>query len=347
LEEVISFLEGRVNIIPARPKPLVRKNISVPDFSEIKGQANAKRALIIAAAGAHNVIMIGPPGVGKSLLAQALVGILPDAELSEAIETMKIWSAAGLSPGGLMRERPFRAPHQTTSAVALIGGGQNPKPGEISLAHRGVLFLDEVPEFQKNALEALRQPMESGFVHISRAKQRLIFPAKFTLIAAMNPCPCGYYGDQQTQCRCSPYEVIKYQKKISGPLLDRIDLQIKVGKVNIAELRDITEKLAASSDIKIRVEEARLIQKKRFSKIPTNRRISVNAEMSSKQVELLARIDPSAEKFLETLEKSRLSPRGYYRLIKVARTIADLEGKEIVLTEHLAEAFSYRLREEL
>jgi magnesium chelatase family protein len=347
LQEAIDFLEERKSISPTHFKPLAKKTASAPDFSEIKGQDNAKRALMIAAAGAHNMIMIGPPGVGKSLLAQALISILPDTELSEAIETTKIWSAAGLNPGGLMRERPFRAPHQTASIVALVGGGQDPKPGEISLAHRGILFLDEVPEFQKNALEALRQPMESGSVHVSRAKQRLIFPAKFTLIAAMNPCPCGYYGDGETQCRCSAYEVIKYQKKISGPLLDRIDLQVRIGKVNISELRIKREEILTSPTIRVRVEAARLLQRKRFAKMQKNRRIAVNAEMSSRQVELMADLAPAAEKFLETLDKSHLSPRGYYRLLKVARTIADLEEKENVLAEHLAEAFSYRLKEEV
>jgi magnesium chelatase family protein len=345
LTDAIGFLEGTMEIAQTRFKLLESKSIYTPDFSEIRGQENAKRALTIAAAGAHNVLLIGPPGVGKSLLAQALAGILPNLEHEEAIEITKIWSAAGLSPGGLMRERPFRAPHQTASLVALVGGGPNPKPGEISLAHRGILFLDELPEFQKNALEALRQPMESGYIHVSRAKHALIFPAKFTLIAAMNPCPCGYYGDKEQDCKCSGYEVGKYQKKISGPLLDRIDLQVKVGKINITELRERKEYEAVSPGIKMQIEKAKRVQTDRFKNISGGRRIATNAEMSSRQAETLSNLDASAEQFLETLDKSKLSPRGYYRLLKVARTIADLDGQESVTGGHLAEAYSYRLKE--
>jgi magnesium chelatase family protein len=343
LQDAIDFLEERKNIAPEHFTPVASEEISAPDFSEIKSQENAKRALTIAAAGGHNMLMIGPPGVGKSLLAQALVGILPELALEEAIEITKIYSAAGLAPGGLVSQRPFRAPHQTASMVAVVGGGSDPKPGEISLAHRGILFLDEVPEFQKNILEALRQPMESGIVHIARAKHSLVFPAKFSLIAAMNPCPCGYYGDPEKECRCSAYEVIRYQKKISGPLLDRIDLQIKVQRVKIAELRETKKSELQSPGIKKQVERARKIQAERFHKL----KIQTNSEMSSKQTEEFVKFEPGAEKFLETLDKSRLSPRGYYRLLKTARTIADLECLEKVSTEHLAEAFSYRLREEI
>ena len=216
LQETLDILEKRTIVPSFRFRPL--KNISTPcpNFSEIKGQENAKRALMIAAAGAHNIIMIGSPGVGKSLIAQTLGGILPELERQEAIEVTKIWSAAGLSPGGLMTNRPFRSPHQTSSQIALIGGGSDPKPGEISLAHCGVLFLDEIPEFQKATLEALRQPMESGVIHIARSKQSSMLPAKFMLVAAMNPCPCGYYGDPDHECRCTAREVITYQKKISA-----------------------------------------------------------------------------------------------------------------------------------
>jgi len=346
LEDAILELEGRKTILPAIFKEHKGREMSAPDFSEIKGQEHAKRALIIAAAGGHNLLMIGPPGVGKSLLAQALTGILPELTKSEAVEITKIYSAAGLSPGGLLQERPLRSPHQTASIVSVVGGGSNPRPGEISLAHRGVLFLDELPEFPKNILEALRQPMEAGVVRIARAKGTLAFPAKFSLIAAMNPCPCGFYGDPEKECRCGAYEVIRYQKKISGPLLDRIDLQIKVPRVNIKELREKKKFEPSSPKIKKQVEAARKIQAGRFS-AKGGKKIMTNAEMSSRQTEEFINLEPAAEQFLKTLDKTRLSPRGYYRLLKTAQTIADLEAAERVKAEHLAEAFSYRLKEEI
>jgi len=347
LQDTIDFLEERRIIKPWTPQELITEEISAPDFSEIKNQENAKRAVTIAAGGGHNLLMSGPPGVGKSLLSQAMLGILPQLSLEEAIEVTKIYSAAGLSSGGLMRQRPFRSPHHTASAVAIVGGGSDPKPGEISLAHRGILFLDELPEFQKNILESLRQPLESGTVHISRAKTSLIFPARFTLIAAMNPCLCGFWGDPDRECRCSAHEILRYQKKISGPLLDRIDLQIKVQRVALSELRQKKATRALSAEVRKKVERVRQIQGERFSKLPPRRKIRTNSEMSSKQTEEFSYLDAGAEKFLETLDKSTLSPRGYYRLLKTARTIADLEEKEKTSSEHLAEAFSYRLREEI
>ena len=332
--------------MPFQFRPVNNAKTSYPDFSEIKSQGNAKRALTIAAAGAHNIIMIGSPGVGKSLIAQTLGGILPDLDRREAIEVTKIWSAAGVSPGGLMMDRPFRAPHQTSSQIALTGGGSDPKPGEISLAHRGVLFLDEIPEFKKTALEALRQPMESGVIHIARAKQSLILPAKFMLVAAMNPCPCGYYGDPDHECRCTAREVITYQKRISGPFLDRIDLQIKMRKVALHELRSQDENATESAAVKMKIIAARRVQMERFKKLPNGEGLATNADLSARQIEMVANLDASAEKFLETLGRSYLSPRGYYRMLKVARTIADLEENEQISSNYLAEAFSYRLREE-
>ncbi len=346
LEEIIEILENRK---PATAEIFEGLNSDpdleedYPDFSEIKGQENAKRAMTIAASGGHNLLMSGPPGVGKSLLAQAMIGILPDLALGEAIEITKIYSAAGANKSGLMKRRPFRSPHQTASVPAIVGGGSQPKPGEISLAHLGVLFLDELPEFQKNILEALRQPLETGKIHIARAKDTLVFPARFTLVAAMNPCPCGFYGDAEKECRCSAYEVIRYHKKISGPLLDRIDLQIKVPRIRTGELREKKSREPASPAIKNYVESARKTQSERFKSI----KIRTNAEMSSKQTEEFTNMDSSAEKFLITLDKARLSPRGYYRLLKTARTIADLDKKDKTSAEHLAEAFSYRLREEI
>jgi len=271
-------------------------------------------------------------------------GILPPLDAEEAIEVTKIWSAAGLSPSGLIHERPFRAPHQTASIGALIGGGQNPKPGEISLAHRGILFLDELPEFPKNAIEALRQPLESGVIRLARAQKSFTLPAHFTLVAAMNPCPCGYFGDKEKDCKCSAYDIIKYKKKISGPLLDRIDLQVRVGRINTEKLRNDRNLKKMNRAIRKVVERTVAIQARRYADVGSALS-KTNSGVSSREIQKAARLDGKAEAFLKTLDGANLSPRGYYRLIKVARTIADLEEKECIAEEHLAEAFSYRLKE--
>ncbi|TSC59767.1 MAG: Mg chelatase-related protein [Parcubacteria group bacterium LiPW_15] len=342
LKEAIQYLEGVLDIEPAKFSPAPQRISGSTDFSEIKGQHQAKRAALIAAAGGHNLLMVGPPGSGKSMLANAISGILPRLTTEEAIAITKIYSAAGMSPGTLIGHRPFRSPHQTASAVSIVGGGTNPKPGEVSLAHRGVLFLDELPEFQRNILEALRAPLESGVVHVARAKGTLAFPAKFTLVAAMNPCPCGYFGDPEKECRCGAHEVLRYQNKISGPLLDRIDLQVKVPRTKVRELRaETATEEKRSEKLRAQVELARSLQAKRFA----GTTLVCNSEMSGKQAEHFANLEPEAEKFLAGLDRTKISPRGYYRLLKTARTIADLEQKEKTSAGDLLEAWGYRFKD--
>ncbi len=315
------------------------------DFSEIKGQEHVKRALEVAAAGGHNVLMVGPPGAGKTLLARSVPSILPRMTIDEALEVTKIYSIAGLLPPDipLIRHRPFRAPHHTISHAGLVGGGSWPRPGEISLAHRGVLFLDELPEFGQRKLEVLRQPLEDRLVSISRASGTLTFPANFMLIGAMNPCPCGYYGDPLKECTCSSATVTRYQKRLSGPLLDRIDIHIEVPRVEFDKLTD-DRRGEPSAAIRERVERAREIQRRRFE----GTKLSCNADMGPAEVREVCRLDEAGRNLVRAaMQQLQMSARAFHRILKLARTIADLEGAENVQTHHLAEAIQYRPRRQM
>lgn len=346
LSDVVNhFAENKINPTTVDVNEYLLSGINqdyLYDFKDVKGQQKAKRALEIAAAGGHNILMVGTPGSGKTLMAKCFASILPPLELSEALELTKIYSICGLlsSDQPLMTQRPFRAVHHTASANGIIGGGTVPKPGEITLAHRGVLFLDEMVEFPRNVLEVLRQPLEDGEIVISRAKHSIKYPAKFILLGAMNPCPCGYLGDKEKQCTCSEFQINRYQSKLSGPLLDRIDLQVEVPRLTAEELLNAKPALESSSDIRRRVINARKIQAERYK----NDGILTNSELTSKLIKKYCQIDDASAEMLKVAAvKYQLSGRRYDRILKLARTIADLENSDNITQNHIMQAIQYRM----
>ena len=343
LKQVVGFLTDNIVMESYHAdiqQALRRFSVYGVDFSEVKGQEHAKRAITVAAAGGHNLLMIGPPGAGKSMLAQRLPTILPPMTLDESLDTTKIYSIDGRTRDGqpLIATRPFRSPHHTVSDIGLVGGGSMPKPGEVSLAHHGILFLDELPQFQRRTLEVLRQPMEDGQVHISRARMSVTYPSQFMLVCALNPCPCGYFTDPRKECHCTPRQIQNYLSKISGPLLDRIDIQLEVPAVNYRQLRDPAP-AETSSAIREHVITARKIQGERF----TDNSVFCNARMSTRMIKKYCHVDGAAESFLASaMENFALSARAYTKILKVARTIADLDAADTIQAEHITEAVQYR-----
>lgn len=329
--------------IPQQPQTeiVVEDDDLLTDFSEIKGQETAKRGLEIAAAGAHNIAMYGPPGTGKTMLVKAFAHILPSLSFDEILEITSIHSIAGVLKKDIITKSPVRSPHHTASYVSIVGGGATPKPGEITLAHRGVLFLDEFPEFDRKVIETLREPLEESEISISRSRGTITFPANFILIAAMNPCPCGNFGSKNKECICKPTDLLRYQRKISGPIIDRIDMWVEVSQINYEKLGEKDTEKKETTEIKNRVIKAREVQKERFAK--AKRKIKTNSEMEAKDINKIAGLEDSAKEILNTsAKKLDLSPRAYHRIIKLARTIADLEGSKPIKSAHILEALQYR-----